>query len=346
MNTICCKFIKRDGKQCKRIILNKTNKFNFCWQHFDLICRKGPKKNIKKNLIQYREMFEPIQILGKGKFGTVYTSKDKTSNDIIVVKKIIKNPKFVQIIRTELTILKKLKEYCSKYILCYKGAFEDNSNVYIITEYLKDYVPLSKIKSLFELKTQEEHRLIYTIIINLYMGLRLIHEQNVAHNDIKTDNVLAYDVIDEKSVHFGNIKYIDFGCAFENADRRILRPPCFTINYVAKEIYYYRKKKDKFDLKELQYGDIWSLGIVIYKLITGKTPAQIAIQEKLVNSHNKEEWYNYFNYLNKDGIYVDYDTKIEQILQHVNKFAINVIGYDPHISLKNMLAYDPQSRHL
>lgn len=86
-------------------------------------------------------------------------------------------------------------------------------------------------------------------------GVKYLHDKNVCHRDLKMTNIL----INSK----GQVKIIDFGFAIE-ADQK-LRMYCGTPSYMPPEMVN----------KRAYYGiplDIWSLAVVLYKLLTGQYP--------------------------------------------------------------------------
>jgi serine/threonine protein kinase len=84
-----------------------------------------------------------------------------------------------------------------------------------------------------------------------------LHENNIAHRDLKLDNIL----IDENN----RIKLIDFGFSvFANSEHK-LQLFCGTPHYMDPDIV---KKKDYNG----QAADVWALGVILFIILTGKLP--------------------------------------------------------------------------
>lgn len=136
----------------------------------------------------------------------------------------------------------------------------DNNDIIILNKMkyypnnLGDYIKKNKIGS----------ENITTRIENLILGLHLIHSNNLAHGDLKSNNI----VLDNKE-----IKIIDFG-----GIKSILNPKyecTCTSTYRSPEDlgYEYKKKTEKINWKNDPIkSDIWSLGIIIYEMVFEKNP--------------------------------------------------------------------------
>lgn len=86
-------------------------------------------------------------------------------------------------------------------------------------------------------------------------GVKYLHDQNICHRDLKMTNIL----INSK----GHVTIIDFGFAIESHQK--LRMYCGTPSYMPPEMV----NKKAYLGKPL---DIWSLAVVLYKLLTGDYP--------------------------------------------------------------------------
>ena len=207
----------------------------------------GKKKYIK---------FDDI-LLGKGGFGKCYLFKAIDKEDmnfyagkIIKKRKISKNIKKV---KNEIEIQMEFKD--NPKIVSVKDYFEDYKNIYIILE-------LCKNKSLAEYLEHRGGKLteieVKCYIFQLLQGLNCLHKNKVIHRDLKPSNLL----LDEKN----ELKIGDFGkiALMEDKDRRYT--VCGTYNYMAPEIFENDRKGYSFEV------DIWSVGIIMYQLLTGKLP--------------------------------------------------------------------------
>lgn len=85
--------------------------------------------------------------------------------------------------------------------------------------------------------------------------MEYLHSKNVAHRDLKLENILVEND--------GKVKLIDFG--FSVCSDKKLRIFCGTPSYMAPEIIL---RKDYFGPPT----DIWSLGVLLYAMLCGKFP--------------------------------------------------------------------------
>ncbi|XP_036075267.1 MAP kinase-activated protein kinase 3 isoform X1 [Rousettus aegyptiacus] len=96
------------------------------------------------------------------------------------------------------------------------------------------------------------------IMRDIGMAIQFLHSQNIAHRDVKPENLL-YTSKGKDSV----LKLTDFGFAKETT-QNALQTPCYTPYYVAPEVL----GPEKYD----KSCDMWSLGVIMYILLCGFPP--------------------------------------------------------------------------
>ncbi len=117
------------------------------------------------------------------------------------------------------------------------------------------------------------------MIIQLADALHYIHKQNVVHGDIKPDNVLC-DKVASGDRRGWNIKLLDFGLAhIRSNDEKRAKTVAGTPEYLAPERITGGSPKSSMD--------VYSLGIVMYELLTGAPPFQGSV-DYILTAHLHE----------------------------------------------------------
>nr|GMC97587.1 serine/threonine-protein kinase ATG1c-like isoform X2 [Ipomoea batatas] len=93
----------------------------------------------------------------------------------------------------------------------------------------------------------------------LASGLQVLRENNLIHRDLKPQNLLL-STNDENSI----LKIADFGFARSLQPRGLAETLCGSPLYMAPEIM----QLQKYDAK----ADLWSVGAILFQLVTGRTP--------------------------------------------------------------------------
>jgi serine/threonine protein kinase len=101
--------------------------------------------------------------------------------------------------------------------------------------------------------SEEQSKLIFKQILQ---GIKALHARDFCHRDLKVTNML----IDHSTLR---VKIIDFGFACINQDK--LKMYCGTKSYMPPELV----RRYPYDGKGM---DIWGLGVVLFKLLTGDYP--------------------------------------------------------------------------
>jgi calcium-dependent protein kinase len=201
-----------------------------------------------------RKNFELIYMLGNGAFGKVRLYRDKNDKSLLYAIKTLKKKNIpyyeFKLIKTEVDILSELDH---PNIVNYFGTFEDEFYIHIIMEYLKgdNLFKVISVKNYTGFDEQDMSNIIFQLVKALFF----IHNKNIVHRDIKPENILFSEKKD-----FSSLKLIDFGLATQKkTDNKTVGTPY----YMAPEMI-----KGKYSPK----SDIWSVGIIIYLMLTDKFP--------------------------------------------------------------------------
>lgn len=201
--------------------------------------------------------FEILHILGKGSFGTVFKGKHKGSNVIYAVKQIplaLIKEKEKDNSLNEIRILASLS---SPYIIAYQDSFFDeySNTLNIIMEYADN----GDLEQLISRKRSQKGYLsevqAMQYILPVVKGLRTLHENHILHRDLKLANIFLFKN--------GEVKIGDMNVSkvFKND---LKSTQTGTPYYACPEVW----NNSCYDYK----ADIWSLGCLIYELLTFKAP--------------------------------------------------------------------------
>jgi eukaryotic-like serine/threonine-protein kinase len=210
--------------------------------------------------------------LGSGGMSTVYLARDTTLDRQVAVKvlhrEMSEQADQLERFRQEARAVAKLSH---PNVVAVIDAGEDGGHPYIVFEYVEGETLKQRINRVGALDAQEA--LAYAI--EIARGLTVAHNRKMVHRDIKPQNVL----IDAE----GRAKLTDFGISRQlekdglTATGRVLG----TTDYVAPEQAMGRGAD--------QRSDIYSLGVVLFEMLTGHVPFQADSQVGVAMKHVNEE---------------------------------------------------------
>ena len=286
--------------------------------------------NNDKELKKYQQG----KLIGKGKYSKCYEFIDKNNNHISAVKIIPKNnlgieQKFISKIKNEIQILKSVHH---ENIIEFEKVYENEDNIYIFTEICKNNSLENLLKQRKTL-TELEVRYYLSQILN---GLKYLYLRNIMHRDLNLNNIF---ISDEMTIKIG-----DFSNAILKEKNKIVNDICGDKEYRAPEIMNNQNENGySFEV------DIWSIGIIIYTLIIGKTPYEVNYEfyEDIPYNPNKGEFiYDYKIHYPHDIIISETAKNIisKILVKNPNKRpTINDIISHPFFNEKNIPQKLPKS---
>ncbi|XP_021264713.1 ribosomal protein S6 kinase alpha-3 isoform X4 [Numida meleagris] len=207
---------------------------------------------LHRNSIQFTDGYEVKEDIGVGSYSICKRCVHKASNMEYAVKIIDKSKRDPT---EEIEILLRYGQHPN--IITLKDVYDDGKYVYVVTELMKGGELLDKILRQKFFSEREASAVLLTIT----KTVEYLHAQGVVHRDLKPSNILYVD----ESGNPESIRICDFGFAKQlRAENGLLMTPCYTANFVAPEVL----KRQGYDAA----CDIWSLGVLLYTMLTGYTP--------------------------------------------------------------------------
>ena len=219
------------------------------------IIKYGRETFIKKAGGKLLESYDVIRQLGKGGFGKVYEVRHKKTGEIRACKHLSKlNINNLEKFKNEIELLRKMDH--PNIIKLYE-IFESDRSLYLIMEECKGGEIFSKIIERINAKLMYSEKDAANIIKQVISCINYCHNKNICHRDLKPENLLYLKDGPEKD---NLIKVIDFGLS-QNANK--LKSKVGTAYYVSPEVL-----RGNYTEK----CDIWSVGVILYLLLTGEPP--------------------------------------------------------------------------
>ena len=210
--------------------------------------------------------FQILQKLGEGAYSKVYKVKRLVDNNIYALKKVKLlnlSDKEKSNALNEVRILASIK---SNFVISYKEAFfdEKDSTLGIVMEYADKGDLYQKIIEHKKTAKFFEESDIWRIFIQLVKGLKALHDLKILHRDLKSANVFLCSDGTAKLGDLNVSKVARKGLGYTQTG---------TPYYASPEVW----KDQPYDNK----SDIWSLGCVLYEMITLKPPFRAENMEGL-----------------------------------------------------------------
>jgi len=203
----------------------------------------------------FRSFYQLNQELNEGSFGVVFRGRNRKTDDVVAVKSVNCKKLSAQddaAIFTEVALMTNMDH---PYIIKVLDFFEEQGHYLMVLEYLEGGDLFDRIgkKSAY---SEEDARCCSKILIS---AIFYCHSNNVAHLDLKSKNLVLTSPDDDTKV-----KLIDFGFAQRVTGPNCLTRRCGTPYFVAPEII----RKEAYD----ERADMWSVGVIIYLLLSGHLP--------------------------------------------------------------------------
>ena len=218
--------------------------------------------------------YEIIQVVGKGGMATVYKARDNLLNRYVAVKVLkdeySKDEVFVKRFRTEAQSAASL---IHPNIVSVFDVGEDKGISYIVMELLES----KTLKDYIEEKGPLSSELTLKIAAQIASALEAAHKAHIVHRDIKPQNI----ILNQNLV----AKVTDFGIA------KVTNTTSATITSFGKtmgSVHYFSPEHAKGGYTDAK-SDLYSLGVVMYEMATGKLPFDAESPVSVALKHIQED---------------------------------------------------------
>jgi len=215
------------------------------------------------------ERYTILEKIGVGGMAVVYKAKDEKLNRFVTFKVLkeehIENDEFKNRFAVEAQAAARLSH--PNIVNVYDVGTEGNIH-YIVMEYIDGIT----LKELINKKAPFDNQEALSVAIQIASALEEAHKNNIVHRDIKPHNILV--------TREGDIKVTDFGIARAATSTTVTVESMGSVHYFSPE----QARGGFVDAK----SDIYSLGIVLFEMVTGRLPFQGDTPVALAMKHLRE----------------------------------------------------------
>ncbi len=216
------------------------------------------------------DRYEILEKIGAGGMSDVYKAKDQVLGRFVAVKvlkpEFAEDVNFVTKFHTEAQSAAGLQH--PNIVNIYDVGSEEHMH-YIVMEYVEGIT----LKTYIEKKGQLNYKEAISIAIQVARGIEAAHNNNIVHRDIKPQNIMISNE--------GKVKVTDFGIARAATSNTIHSDVMGSVHYTSPE----QARNGFVDGK----SDIYSLGIVMYEMVTGRVPFDGDTTVAIAIQHLQEE---------------------------------------------------------
>jgi len=215
-----------------------------------------------KKMTTIYSQYDILKEIGSGGFSRVYKAQSKENDEIVAVKVVglgEDDDEMKRIVKNEIRVMKAITDmtnFKANFVQFVDELHEPN-RICIIMEYLHGGELFDRIIARKQYSENDACAVMKTLI----RALDSLHKKGIVHRDLKPENIVYADESETS-----DIKIMDFGLSWFTDEDDVQESAQYvgTPGYIAPEV-----------LLNSQYGpegDIWSMGVILYILLSGRMP--------------------------------------------------------------------------
>lgn len=220
-------------------------------------------------------------LLGRGGMGLVFLAEDTNLHREVALKflpvELTDNPANIRRFRNEARAASKVIHQNVAHIYDFK---EHEGRFFLVME----YVPGRSLREMIK-ENAVDANFAFEIALQIAAAIAAAHQKGTIHRDIKPENIIVKDD--------GQIKILDFGLAksidFDELDKDLSESVLKTEHGLIMGTTAYMSPEQVRGQKVDQTTDIWSLGVCLYEMLTGKRPFQGETRSDIIAAVLKNE---------------------------------------------------------
>ncbi|ONL96437.1 Serine/threonine-protein kinase ATG1c [Zea mays] len=216
--------------------------------------------------------YELLRPIGSGAYSQVWLGRHRVRGTEVAVKEIAMerlSKKLRESLLSEVDILRRIRH---DNVIALHDSVKDHGSIYLILEYCRG----GDLHAYLQRHKRVSEKVAKHFIRQLASGLKMLRDNNVVHRDLKPQNILLVEN-NENTL----LKIADFGFAKFLQPFALAETLCGSPLYMAPEVM----QGQKYDAK----ADLWSVGVILYQLVTGIPPFngdnQIQLLKNILRTH-------------------------------------------------------------
>ena len=218
--------------------------------------------------------YEILEEVGLGGMATVYKAKDHVLNRLVAVKvlkdEFTTDTDFIKRFNTEAQAAASLSH--PNIVSIYDVGHEDENNLYYI---VMELVQGKTLKEIINSEGVLSWKWAVNIAMQIASALELAHKNGIIHRDIKPHNIIITED--------GIAKVTDFGIA-----KAVSNSTITAFGTTIGSVHYFSPEQAKGGFTDAK-SDLYSLGVVMYEMLTGKVPFDADTPVSVALKHMQEE---------------------------------------------------------